>query len=168
MAKVISKGYVDTPVAGVTTLTFPRAVLNVGADFRVKSQSNNGKEVILTNLTSPIDRPENIRIAHTDVANIYSGTAVEPSVLSPTKKGVSILSQVTEVLSVTDDTNSDYRIDLPLSAHLVIKVPASEHVSAAVVQELVGRLLSSLFDTGATTTSRLEAILRGSLVPTEL
>jgi len=167
MAKVISRGYTDTPITGVSSLTFPRAILNFQKDFRVKS-NNNGKEVILTNITSPIDRPENIRIAHTDIANIYGGTNVEPSVLSSTKRGVSVLAQVTEVLSVTDDANSDFRIDLPVSAHLVIKVPSSQYVTADTVQILVGRLLSSLFDSGATTTSRLEAILRGSLVPTEL
>lgn len=167
MTKQISKGYTDTAVSGVPSLTYPRAVLNIAKDFRVKT-NNSGKEVILTNITSPVDRPENIRIAYTDVANIYGGTSIEPSVLAPTKRGVSVLAQVTDVMSVTDDTNSDFRIDLPLSAHLVIKVPASEYVTADVVHTLVGRLLSSLFDTGVTTNARLDAILRGSLVPSEL
>ncbi len=167
MAKTIQTGYTDTPVSGVPTLTFPRAVLNIGTDYRVKS-NNNGKEVVITNLTSPIDRPENIRLAYTDIANIYSGTGVDPSVSAPTKRGVSILSQVTDVLSVTDDTDADYRVDLPISAHLVIKVPSSEFITSAQVQALLGRLLSSYFDTGSTSSSRLEAILRGSLVPTEL
>jgi hypothetical protein len=167
MTKIISNGYTDTPVEGVSSLTFPRAVLNIKSDFRVKS-NNNGKEVILTNLTSPIDRPENIRVAYSDIANIYSGTSVEPSVFAPTKRGVSILSQVTEVLSVTDDTDAEFRIDQPVSAHLVIKVPASGYITSDVVETLVGRLLSSLFDTGKTDLSRLDAILRGSLVPSEL
>jgi hypothetical protein len=167
MTKVINSGYVDTPVSGVSSLTFPRAVLNIGSDFRVKT-NNTGKEVVLTNLTSPIDRPENIRLAYSDIANIYSGTGVDPSLSAPTKRGVSILSQVTDVISVTDDTDADYRVDLPISAHIVLKVPASEYITANVVQTLIGRLLSSLFDTGVTTTSRLEAILRGSLVPSEL
>lgn len=167
MAKVISKGYTDTPISGVTSLNFPRAILNFQKDFRIKS-NNNGQEVVLTNITSPVDRPENIRLAYTNVANIYGGTSIEPSVLAPTKRGVSILTQITDVMSVTDDANADFRIDLPLSAHLVLKVPQSEYVTSAVVQELVGRLLSSLFDSGVVTTSRLEAILRGSLVPTEL
>jgi hypothetical protein len=78
------------------------------------------------------------------------------------------LAQVTDVLTVSESTDADYRVDLPLSAHLVIKVPASEYVTSAQVQAVVGRLLSSLFDTGVSTTSRLEAILRGSLVPSEL
>jgi len=167
MAKTINQGYTDTPISGVTTLTFPRAILNFDKDFRVKS-NNNGKEIVLTNITSPVDRPENIRIAYSDVANIYSGTGIEPSVTSPTKRGVSILSQVTDVVSVRDDADADYRLDLPISCHLVIKVPASEFITAAQVKIAVGRLLSSLFDSGSITDSRLEAILRGSLVPTEL
>lgn len=167
MTTVINKGYTDTPVEGVTSLTFPRAILNVGTDYRVRANVP-GKEIVLTNLTSPVDRPEKIRIGYTELANIYSGTGIDPSVSAPTKRGVSILGQVTNILSVTDDADPDYRRDYPLSAHIVIKVPASEHISAAVVQELVGRLLSSLFDTGSTSTTRLDAILRGSLAPSEL
>lgn len=167
MSKVISTGYTDTAISGVTSLEFPRAILNFEQDFRVKS-NNSGKEVVITNITSPIDRPENIRIAYTDIANVYSGTGVEPSILAPSKRGVSILAQVTDVLSVTDTTDADYRIDLPISAHMVIKVPSNDNITAAVVQTLVGRLLSSLFDEGVSTTARLDAILRGSLVPSEL
>lgn len=167
MSKVVSTGYTDTPIDGVTSLEFPRGLLNIGANFRVKS-NNSGKEVVLTNITCPIDRPENIRLAYTDIANVYSGTGIEPSIIAPTKRGVSILAQLTDVLSVTDTVDADYRIDLPLSCHLVIKVPASEYITAEQVQTAIGRLLSSLFDTGVETTTRLEAILRGSLAPTEL
>lgn len=167
MAKVKSTGYTDTPISGVSSLTFPRGILNFEKDFRVKS-NDAGKEVVLTNITSPVDRPEKIRIAYTDVANVYSGSGIEASVSAPTKRGVSILAQVTETITVTDSVDPEYRVDLPVSYHMVIKVPASEHISAADIQTGLGRLLSSLFDAGATSTSRLEAILRGSLVPTEL
>lgn len=167
MAKIKSNGYTDTPINGVSSLEFPRGLLNFQKDFKVKSNSP-GKEVVLTNITSPIDRPEKIRIAFSDIANVYSGTGIEASVLAPTKRGVSILVQVTDIISVTDDADADYRIDLPVSYHLVIKVPASEYLTAADVKTGIGRLLSSLFDTGVTTTSRLEAILRGSLVSSEV
>lgn len=165
MTKTLNQGYTDTPIEGVSALTFPRAILNYEKDFRVKT-NKDGKEVILTNITSPIDRPENIRLAYTDVSNIYSGTGIEASTAAPTKGGVSILAQVTEVVSVTDDTDADFRIDLPISAHLVVKVPRSEYVTSAQVEMALGRLLSSLYDSGSTNGSRLEAILRGSLVPT--
>lgn len=167
MAKVKSTGYTDTAINGVSSLNFSRGLLNFGADWRVKS-NNPGKEVIITNITSPVDRPEKLRIGYSDVANIYSGTGIEPSVLAPTKRGTQVLAQITEVISVTDDADPDYRVDLPVSYHLVIKVPNSEFISASDIQTGIGRLLSGLFDTGVVTTSRLEAILRGALVPTEL
>lgn len=167
MAKVVSVGYTDTPISGVTSLAFPRGLVNFGANFREKSD-NPGKESVLTNITSPVDRPEKIRIAYTDVPNIYNGTGVEASYIAPTKRGISVLAQVTEVISVTDDANSDYRIDLPISAHLVLKVPASEFITEAMVQTLMGRLVSSLYDTGSLTTTRLGAILRGSLKPSDI
>lgn len=167
MSKVKSVGYTDTPIEGVSSLTFPRAILNLGKDFRVKSDSP-GKEVKLTNITCPTDRPEVIRIAYSDIPNVYSGTGVEAALTAPTKRGVSVLSQVTSVISVTDTTAPDYRVDLPVSCHLVIKVPANENIAAADIQTVLGRLLSSLFDSGVSTTSRLEAIIRGSLVPSEL
>lgn len=167
MTKEVKQGYTDTAISGVSSLTFPRGLLNIKADFRVKS-NNNGKEVVLTNITSPIDRPENIRFAYTDIANIYSGTGIEPSIASPSKKGISLLAQITDVISISDTADADFRIDEPLSAHLVIKAPASEYVTSAQIQTLIGRLLSSLFDTGSTSGSRLEAMLRGSLLPSEL
>lgn len=167
MAKVKSVGYTDTPISGVTSLAFARGIVNFGSDFRVKS-NNAGKEVVLTNITSPVDRPEKIRVGYTDVANIYAGTGVEPTVSAPTKRGVQILAQVTEVLSVTDNTDPDFRIDLPVSYHLVMKVPSSEYITPADIETGIGRLLSSLYDSGVTTTSRLAAILRGALVPSEL
>lgn len=167
MAKVFSAGYTDTAISGVTELDFPRGLLNFEEDFRIKTVMN-GKEVVVTNITSPSDRPENLRMSYSEVANVYTGTGVEPSVFASTRKGVSILVQVTEIWSVTDDADADYRIDLPVSAHLVLKIPYSEYVTGARLQTLVGRLVSGLFDTGVTTTTRLEAILRGSLTPSGL
>lgn len=167
MAKVTSLGFTDTPIEGVTSLDFPRGLVNFGANFRVKS-NQAGKEVILTNITSPVDRPEKIRIGYSDVANIFSGTGVEPNVAAATKRGVQILAQITEVISVTDDADPEYRLDLPVSYHLVIKVPTSEYITSSVINTGLGRLLSSIFDTGVTTTSRLDAILRGALVPSDM
>lgn len=167
MAKVISKGYTDTAVSGVTSLTFPRAVLNIEKDFRIKSNVP-GKEVVLTNITSPIDRPEVIKLQYSDIGNIYTGTSIEPSVLAPTKHGVRLFGSVSDVISVTDSVDPNYRIDLPLQCSIVIKTPSSEHITSTMLLESIGRLLSSLFNTGVSDTARLEAILRGSLNPSGL
>jgi hypothetical protein len=167
MSKIKSVGYTDTAIAGNPVLTFSRGSLNFTSDFRVKSEKP-GEEVVLTNITSPADRPEKLRIAYSDVANVYNGTGIEPSVTAPTKRGVSVLCQLTEVISVTDDTAPEYRIDLPVSYHLVIKVPASEQITSADIQTGLGRLLSGLFDTGKNDLTRLNAILRGSLKSSEV
>lgn len=167
MTKAKSFGYTDTAIEGVSTLTFSRGLVNFDKDWSVKSNVA-GKEVVLTNITSPPDRPEKIRIGYTEVANVFNGSGVEPSVSAPSKKGTQILVQLTEVLSVTDDADPDYRLDLPVSYHLVIKVPTSEYITSADMVTGVGRLLSGLFDTGSTLTSRLDAIRRGALVPAGL
>lgn len=167
MAKVISKGYVDTPVSGVSALTLNRAVLNVEKDYRVKS-STPGKEIVLTNITCPVDRPEIIRVQYSDIGNIYSGSSIEPSVLAPTKHGARIYAGISDVVSVSDSVDPNYRIDLPLQCSLMIKAPSSEYITSALILEQIGRLLSSLFNTGVSDTSRLEAILRGSLKPSGL
>lgn len=166
MAKIKSDNFTDTTIIGDPTLTFPRAPLNFAADFRIKSDS--GKEVVLINTTSPLGAVEKARISYSEIANVYSGSGIDASIMAPTKQGVSILAQLTDVITVTDDVAADYRIDLPISCHLVVKIPASEHIIAADVQSRIGRLLSCLFDTGVETTSRLEAILRGSLVPSDV
>lgn len=167
MAKVVTKNYTDTAVADPqSTGTFPKAALNFAADWRVKK--NGADEAVLTNLTSPVDRPETIRIACSDIANIYSGTGVEPSLAAPTKRGKSLLVQDTAIITVTDDADADYRIDLPVSYHLVIKIPANENLTVALVQEGLGRLISALFETDSDALTRLQALIRGSLIPSDL
>lgn len=167
MAKVKSLGYTDTTIQGVSELNFSRGLLNFEKDFRIKSNTA-GKEIVLTNITSPVDRPEKLRIGYSEVANVYNGTGVEPTVCAPTKKGTQILVQLTEVISVTDSADADYRLDLPVSYHVVIKVPTSEYVTSSDIVTGLGRLVSGLFDTGVSTTTRLDAILRGALVPSDL
>lgn len=166
MSIVVTNNYTDSAIAGYSEQTLTIAPLNFGADF-VK-QSDVGGQAILINKTSPLGVEEKVRLSVTEIANIYNGTGIDSSVASPTKRGVSLLSQVTNVISVTDDATPDYRIDLPMSAHLVIKIPKSEHVDASDVVSLVERLLATLFDTGVSTTSRLEGLLRGSLVPSDV
>lgn len=167
MAKVVSTGYTDTAIAGNPVLNLLRGSLNFLTDFRVKTDVA-GKEIVLTNLTSPVDRPEKIRIAYSEIANCYTGSGIDPSVAAPTKGGVSVLAQLTEVISVSDDTDPNYRIDLPVSYHLVIKVPRSEYITPNLVQTGLARLLSVVYETGVTTTTRISGLLRGSLKPADV
>lgn len=164
MAIVKSFGYTDTPISGVTSLTFNRGLLNFEEDFREKA-STPGREVVLTNIRAPRDQEERIRIGYSDVANVYSGSNIEPSLYAPSRRGVSILAQITDVLKVSDTTDPDFQVYYPVSCHTVLKAPISAYLTADDIFMLLGRNLSCLFDTGVSTTTRLEAILRGSLLP---
>lgn len=163
MAKQVNVGYTDTAIGGVTSLSFARGLVNFGADFRKKTVSPS--EVIITNLTSPVDRPEKFRFSYAEVSDVYSGSSIDPSVFAPSKKGVSVLAQVNETFSVTDSVDASYRVDLPVSCHIVIKVPSNDNLTSEMIQTMVGRLVSGLFDTGSTSVSRISSLMRGSLSP---
>lgn len=165
MSKTLSVNYTDTPIDGVSSLVFARGLVNFAKDFKVKSEEPG--EVLLTNLTSPVVYPEKIRISVSDVANVYNGSSVEPSLFAPTKKGTSLLVQVTEIFKVTDSVTSQ-EVALPVSVHFVVKVPNHELVTPTIVENLIGRALSCLYDTGVSTTTRLTALLRGSLKPSDI
>lgn len=168
MSKSVNVGYTDTVLSPDTSasLTLLRAPLNVGVDYAVKS--NAPGEVVITNITSPADRIEKIRFGYSEVSDIYKGSGIDPAYYGPSRKGVSVVVQLTEVQRVVESTDINYAVDLPISAHLVIKVPSHELVTSATVETALKRLLSALYPKGGTTLTRLTALLRGSLVPPEL
>lgn len=163
MSKTISTGYTDTVA---TPKTLNRADLSYAADFRVR-QDEPG-EAILVNLTSPIDRTETIRYGYSEIKDVYKNTSIDASVMAPSKKGVQVLAQVNDTFSLTDSVDPTYRVDLPVSAHIIVKIPACEYITPAMVETLVARAAASLYDTGATTTTKISQLLKGSLVPTGL
>lgn len=168
MSKSVNVGYTDTTLSPDTSasLTLLRAPLNIGVDYAVKS--NKPGEVVLTNITSPADRVEKIRFGFTEVADVYKGSGIDPAYYGPSRKGVSVVVQLTETQRVVESTDINYAVDLPISCHLVIKVPSHELVTATTVETAIKRLLSGLYPKGGTTLTRLTSLLRGALVPPEL
>lgn len=166
MAKSIEYNRTDTPISGVTSLTIPVGLVNYGADFRVKS--NEPGEVVITNLTSPTDRPEKFRFAMSDIKDIYRNTGIDPSLYAPSKRGISILGQLTDVWTVVDSADPSYDVALPMEAHIVMKVPANDYITADMVLAFLGRTVDSLLETGVNNSNRLKALLRGSLLPIDM
>lgn len=156
--------------ASTTTVNLPRPALNYADDFTVKTDSSNSKrtsECVLTNITSPLDQPEILRYSIEDINDIYSGTTINPSFMSQSKKGFSLLVQLNEVVRVTDSANPSFTLDLPVSVHAVIKAPKNRFITAAMLQSLHCRLLGAFFTTEDTTNSpdMLARMIRGSLNP---
>lgn len=165
MAKSVDLNHVDTGVEGVSSLTLAKGIINWGKDFRIKTQDS--KSVVLTNLTSPLDKPETFRVAVSDVADIYKGAGIDSAQYGPSRKGKSLLCGLNSIYTVTDSvTGVSY--DLPIKTHIVITTPNDAVVTPAMIEAAVGRMLAGLYESGSATTARLVALLRGSLLPTDL
>lgn len=167
MAKSVSYGYTDTAINGVTPpVNFVRGLPNFGEDW---AQIPNGKgEFLMKNLTSPRDQEERIRIAYSEIANIYAGSNISSAYQAASTKGSSVLVQLNETWSETDDTDLTYRKDVPFQAHVVLKFANADFVTAEAVEDAFARLVSALYESGAVTTARLNALMRGSLKPGDM
>lgn len=142
------------------------AALNYGSDWRIRSQSTG--EEILTNITTPTSYPETMRFAWNQVSDIYAGTDVEKALYLPTRRGLSFVVQLKSIYGLTDSDDATYAAALPMSTHIVCKVPNNELITAAVVRAHIARTLAGLYETGSTTTDRLEGLMRGVLTPKDL
>lgn len=160
--------YSNTPTVPVTparTADAPQPI-NFGEDFRVLREAPG--EVVLTNIHAPIQNPETIRIAFSEIADVFKGTSIEANtdavnMNSGMKRGCSILTQMT---GVGVDANG---VRFPYSAHLVLKIPYGPEPTWTSVAQVISRLMGSMYDTGeATIETRMDGLLRGVLTPPDL
>lgn len=161
MSYAINKGYTDT-ITATKSVAIPD--LDYAHDFHV-TQDVPG-EVILTNITSPLDRGESIRFAITNVKDVYANTGVDPAFQAASHQGVSLVVQVNDTWRYEDSaTPTASKVDLPISAHLVIKAPKTSFLGADDYLSITKRVYSLLFGTGAITSARLMMLLKGALDP---
>lgn len=159
--------YGFTPATTTVEHKLPVDVFKWSNDFNTKSATTS--ETILVNLTSPIDRTESIRVAASEVKNIYNGLGIDSDFYLPSTKGVSILSQLRQTWKYSDPANPANPVYyLPFTAQLTLRVPQSEFVSADDVLKGIERLIGSLFDTESTSTSRLASLLRECVKPSDM
>lgn len=163
MARVINKGYTDT---ATTATTLTRGALNFAADFRASKHIPG--ETTLTNITSPLDRPEIIQLKVEPISNIYARSSINPVNWAVTKKGVTVYVSLSQTWLETDTVDLTYNVQRPVNASLKFSLPADGSVVAADIPVLAGRLVSRLFASGSTSTAELDAILRGVTLPKEL
>jgi hypothetical protein len=159
--------YNDTALAaGAKAGNLTPASLNYTQDFTKRETKAN--QAIISNLTSPLDRPETIRFAYQGIADVYKGTGIDPSVYASSRKGFSVLVQVNDTISVVD-SDTKKRVDLPISAHLVFKGPQHEAVSGEVIRQLIARVIGALYEEGAATPdARINSLIRGAVLPKAL
>lgn len=166
MAKQISTNHTDTAIPGVTSLKLDRGLINFKSDW--KRKVDEPTEAVATNMTTPMGRSENFRWGVTEVADVYRNSSIDRNVQSPSKRGLSILCQHTEVWSVSDSTDPGFGYDLPIEGHFVLKVAQDALITEDLILTFVGRLVSGLFETGSADTTRIKSLLRGALLPQDL
>lgn len=165
MSTTKSFGYTNTAAGTANGSTIK---LDIAASYAVKSQSSS--EVILTNLTSPDDQPETVKIAVQEIKDIYANTGIDPNYYAQSKKGRSI------VVSFQDDyriTDSELGItDCPIQAHVVLKVPQNQNVSVEQVTNVIDRLYSFLYNINAAGTALsddyISRLLKSAVKPADV
>lgn len=165
MAKVVSYNEADTAITGASqNLTI--SALNYGADW-VPTQTIAGQTQLSYVRTLP-DAKSTIRYASTPIANIYTGSSVDASYQLPNKRGLSLLGQTTQVVTITDSADSTYRIDLPFSTHWVFRAPLTNLLSEDQMYHVFARGLSSCVDRAIDSNDnsvRLWQLLFGQMTP---
>lgn len=164
MAMTSSLGYTDS-VTTAKTVSIPD--LSYGKDFAVTRDTPD--EVVITNTTSPIDQPETFRFGYSNVADVYKNTGIDPSVASVSRRGVSLVVQMNDILRVGCSSETEcnpVQFDLPISTHIVVKVPLNQYITADLVKQEILRNVAALFGTGEITSARIDALLRHALTPT--
>lgn len=165
MSKSLAFSYSDTAFGSPETLNLVRANTNYGEDWTEKERKTG--ETIITNVNASNDRPEQIRIAYSRVNDIYKNSGIDPVHFAPSKRGFSLVTQITEVGRVTESTTGE-SYDVPFSLHLVMKASNDELVTPAVMETLLKRLLSSLYLDNEDGTERIAQLMKGAVTPPEV
>lgn len=166
MAKALAYTHTDTAVGGVSSLTVPIPVLNLGADFRV--MKDTPEEAIISNMTSQIGYPEKIRFASRVIPDAYKGSDVDASLRSLNKRGVEVLVSHTDTAAWTDSEDPTFLELKTPKMNVVFTFPADGSYSADAALDYIKRSIACLFETGGVTSARVNALLRGILIPADL
>lgn len=100
-------------------------------------------ESILVNVVGGLDQPEQIRYSVTSVPDIFKASPVNP-IAGQRPDGISVLVQLTQVLKVTPETEGAPVRYLPVSAHMVLKLPIDPDIDSGVITNLVSQLVGSV------------------------
>lgn len=160
MSLELDRGYTDSKQK--KTVSIPD--LDYKSDFAVTSDT--ATEVVLVNTTSPIDRAESLRFAISNIKDVYNGSDIDAGVQAASHRGVSLVCQISDTYSYYDPTDPNKtRVDLPVSAHIVVKAPKSSFIGADDYLAIAQRAFAGLFSTGSVTSDRLVELLKGALDP---
>lgn len=115
-----------------------------------------------TNVTTPVDQPENVSFGCTEIANVAS--SIKNLYPPKVKGGVQYQVKIEELLSTTSSDDAAFRVDEPIVAYLTIRHPKSSNITTQNIEVVVRRLLSAFYKADGTT--RIDDLMRSALKPT--
>lgn len=158
MANLVSKfGFTNvTPsVNKVTPVT-----LDVTSQYSL--QKDEPSEVVLGNITCPIDQGELVSFKCSTVKSVSSTQDIlYPSQVST---GIQYVIKLEEIVSTTSDTDPSFRVDQPLVAYLTIRHQKSGIITPEMIGTVVTRLLGACQKSDGTW--RFGDLMRSALRPT--
>jgi hypothetical protein len=146
-----------------TTASLPVPVIDFTTEYA--TAKDNGDDVDLTNVLTPLDAPTHFRYSIQNIANVYKQSDISAEYRLPVTKGASLLMAHDEVWTVTDTDDVSFKKQFPVSAHLVLKVPQNGFITATDVRNLIQDLLGAIGIKSGALTGRLDQLLRGALNP---
>jgi len=181
-AQALSASIMLVPLDGEKGATFMAATLSVGSGQSTNCSTITPKFADVANyrwtrddpgesqrscISAGLDQPSKIRLAYSDVANIFSGVAGLNPIEGQDPRGSSLLCQLTETWKVYDDADASAPVlYYPVSCHMVMKYPNQALVTGTVMALLVQRMLGCLYPAAATALSDvLTPAIRGVLKP---
>nr|6YFA_AA Chain AA, coat protein [Leviviridae sp.]6YFA_AB Chain AB, coat protein [Leviviridae sp.]6YFA_AC Chain AC, coat protein [Leviviridae sp.]6YFA_AD Chain AD, coat protein [Leviviridae sp.]6YFA_AE Chain AE, coat protein [Leviviridae sp.]6YFA_AF Chain AF, coat protein [Leviviridae sp.]6YFA_AG Chain AG, coat protein [Leviviridae sp.]6YFA_AH Chain AH, coat protein [Leviviridae sp.]6YFA_AI Chain AI, coat protein [Leviviridae sp.]6YFA_AJ Chain AJ, coat protein [Leviviridae sp.]6YFA_AK Chain AK, len=140
-------------------------------DYRVTQDEPD--EVVVANRQQPFGVKNTARYGIRQIADVYRNTTIDRAYQSPSKKGTSLVVQVTETWTVASTDDETYGYSLPFSAHVIVNVPQDALITEEILYDALKRLMGHFYEgndtTSPTTTSvRLKDMLQGALVPQSL
>lgn len=134
-------------------------------DVKMKSNyaliEDEPSSCVMSNKTCPIDQGELISFKCQTVKNVSTAQ----DVLYPAKvqTGIQYVVKVEDLLSVTSDTDPNFRTDLPVVAYLTIRHTKNGAITDEIISQVVSRLLGACRK--ADGTWRFGDLMRSSLKP---
>jgi hypothetical protein len=103
-------------------------------------ERDTARAAILNNKTAPIDAQELIEYRSALIAEVNNDLNIQ----NPARvgKGIIYSVQVQDTL-VTEDSDTDFRVDEPIVATLQVRHPRSGNISGSIVGDVVTRLISA-------------------------
>lgn len=164
MSKVLQNRQNTAGVGELPTTFKPKAFKFTDNAFDLSVEDSGYCQIIDT--ATGITTPRVIETRFDKVTNVYTNTSIAAENQLGAKAGVRVINKVSDVLTILDDSDSTYRVDLPIEAHVVLTLPLCDLITEAVVQQQIADAVATLFVTdGTTVVSRILKEARGIVKP---